>query len=352
MTKRTYCTLSDKSYLIQGLALFESLKDKSTEDFALYYLCLDDEAFSVINSLEDERIVAVPMSELESKDFEIFKKNTEYPSYLGQTIEEEVPSATFPCCLSAYFTEYMVGKLNPQEVLYIDSDIVFLQDPKLVFDEIGDRSIGIHLNRLPSAEDDGMYNVGIVYFKNNKVGYRCLKWWRDCVMDKTNKWMEPYGRAMDQAYLEGFEPLFGKENVSVIDDNIGHGAPWNVTLYEYDGEEINWYGNRQKMVFFHFSNFCPDFENNSYEAKECFLDPRVRQYYDDYFDSLKTVRKKYDLLHIERCGVRPEGVFLEEKALGESIDKEGVPSLSDLSMLESVFRDKSRKLEEILKKRK
>ena len=114
-------------------------------------------------------------------------------------------------------------------------------------------------------------------------------------MDPTNEWFEQYGRVGDQVYLEGFAPLFGESNVAVLDDMIGHGAPWNLSLYQYDGDEIVWEGRRQKMVFIHFSHFTPNFENDTYSIDrsgewDCVLSnphPRVIEYYDDYFERLK-----------------------------------------------------------------
>jgi hypothetical protein len=42
------CTVSDKSYLAQGLTLFESLQS-TTDDFILHYLCIDDESYECLS---------------------------------------------------------------------------------------------------------------------------------------------------------------------------------------------------------------------------------------------------------------------------------------------------------------
>ena len=282
-----YCTLSDKNYLKRGIVLLDSLKRTSSEDFILYYLCMDEETYVGVSGIEN--VKAIPLSELESEhDFDILKKNTQY-----------IPNSsdcTFCFALGSYFTEYIVRKYGPPDVLYIDADIIFYQDPKLVVDAARDKSIGIILHRhVPLGHHVGGYNVGVVYFRNDDVGYKCLKWWRDCVMDPTNEWFEQYGRVGDQVYLEGFAPLFGESNVAVLDDMIGHGAPWNLSLYQYDGDEIVWKRRRQKMVFIHFSHFTPNFENDTYSIDrsgewDCVLSnphPRVIEYYDDYFERLK-----------------------------------------------------------------
>ena len=298
---RTYTTLSDKNYLIKGLGLIESLEKYSSEEFIIYYLCMDSDTFDFLNRLGNKKITPISISTLETdKDFITLKNNTNY------TPNSHTCSYCF--ALGSFFTEYVVRHYNIKEILYMDSDIIFYQDPKSIFEEIGDRSIGIILHRHNDiGAAVGGYNVGVVYFKNNEVGYKCLKWWRDCVMDKTNKWYDLFGKTGgvdgDQKYLEAFEPLFGKKNVSVIDAGIGHGAPWNFTLYQYDGEDIIWEEKRQKMVFIHFSHFTPNYENGTYMIDRGggywnnvhLRIPRLKQYYDNYNKTLIKIKNKYKL---------------------------------------------------------
>tara|TARA_R110000824_G_scaffold282940_4_gene471203 strand:- start:113 stop:1024 length:912 start_codon:yes stop_codon:yes gene_type:complete len=295
---RTYCTLSDKNYLIKGLALIDSLLEKSSEELTIYYLCMDDETYNKLISLENKNIIPIGISSLEKeKDFKTLKENTKYsPDW-----------CSYCFALGSYFTEYIIRIYKVKDILYIDSDIIFYQDPKYIFEEIDEKSIGIMLHRHNKiGAPVGGYNVGVVYFKNNDIGYKCLKWWRDCVMDKTNKWYSRYGKTGggdgDQKYLEGFEPLFGKDNISVIDEGIGHGAPWNFTLYQYDGEDIIWKSKRQKMIFIHFSHFTPNYKSGTYAVDKNgeWKNPqnthvRIKKYYDDYFDSLLNTKIKYNL---------------------------------------------------------
>ena len=294
--ERSYCTLSDKNYLLNGMALIESLIKHSSEKFKLYYLCLDEETFTVLKNLNYPHVFPIRMSELEkTQDFETLKANT---SYIENSHE-----CTYCFALASFFSEYLVSNKGLKEILYIDSDIIFYQDPRFIFEEIGDRSIGVMLHRhVPIGHHVGGYNVGVVYFKNNSVGYKCLKWWRDCVMNPKNEWFDPYGRVGDQTYLEAFGKLFGDKNLSVIDHSIGHGAPWNFWLYEYDEDEIIWEGRRQKMSFIHFSHFCPDFTGGSYTPDRDgewgslvhLKHPRVKKYYDDYFFTLKSMSEKLE----------------------------------------------------------
>jgi hypothetical protein len=135
-------------------------------------------------------------------------------------------------------------------------------------------------------------------------------------MNPNNEWFAAYGNCADQKYLEAFEPLFGKENISIMDNTVGHGAPWNLGLYKYLDEEIGgtilWEprsglpfktSRKQKMVFIHFSQFMPDFEKNTwaYDRNGCwngcglYGKASIDKYYNDYFEKLKSTKKAYGL---------------------------------------------------------
>ena len=290
------CTLSDKNYLINGLLLIDSLTKFSTTDINIYYLCMDDDSLNKLNEINNKNVIPISIKELESdKDFETLKKNTDY--------KPNSHECTYCFALGSFFTEYVIRKYNLADVLYVDSDIIFYDDPNSIIKTIGDKSMGIMLHRhVPIGHHVGGYNVGVVYFKNNEIGYKCLKWWRDCVMDPTNEWFAEYGRVGDQVYLEGFGPIFGEDNVCVIDSEIGHGAPWNFTLYGYDGDYIDWGGKRQKMLFIHFSHFTPNYENNTFKVDRegewynpHLRHPRIYEYYNDYFNKLIETKNKYKI---------------------------------------------------------
>jgi hypothetical protein len=98
--------------------------------------------------------------------------------------------------------------------------------------------------------------------------------------------------------LELFASLFGQDNLAFPDNTIGHGAPWNFRLYQYDGDYIVWNGKRQLVFFNHFSHFVPDFEHDTYKVAygkewgDCVVHEQVRKWYDEYFAEAKRVREK------------------------------------------------------------
>lgn len=66
---RTYCTLSDKNYLKQGIALIESLKRVSSKDFKIFYLCLDSETYEAVRKYNV--VEAVHLAEVALKSISI-----------------------------------------------------------------------------------------------------------------------------------------------------------------------------------------------------------------------------------------------------------------------------------------
>ena len=240
---RYYCSLSDFNYLTYGKALLKSLIDESSEPFVLYYLCIDDKTYEELVGY-DGRLIPVKVDE-------VLAKYTNLSSY-----KDTSPYNAFCWSLASSFSLYLLEHEKLEDILYIDSDIFFYKDPKLVFDEIGDKSVGIIRHRHnTSLSGDGEFNVGIVFFKNDASGVACLKWWNDAVLLRKYPELSTQG---DQKYLEGFIPRFS-DDVCVIDETIAHGAPWNFRLYVYDHYNddgtVIWGNKRQPLVFNHFSKF-------------------------------------------------------------------------------------------------
>ena len=239
---KNYCTLSDINYLYFGKALIHSLNEKCSEDFVLYYLCLDDQTYEELQGYEN--VHPIRLSELE-------KDNSKLMNFKSKN-----PYNAFCWSLASTFSLYLLETKEIESVLYIDSDIYFYQDPQLIYDEIGEKSVGIIRHRHnTSLSEDGEFNVGIVYFKNDKDGLDCLRWWNDAVLLQNVPDLSSCG---DQKYLEGFVPRFG-DSVCIIDETIAHGAPWNYRLYVYDYFDkdgtVIWGDKVQPLVFNHFSKF-------------------------------------------------------------------------------------------------
>jgi len=296
---RIFTTLFDVNYIDRGIALYESIS-KFLSDYKLYCLCLDDLTFNKIREINDTKFIPLHIKDefYNNKDFEILTKHNESVPITTPAKKCIRPGLSpFHFALASFFTHHIMEKELPEDILYVDSDIIFYSSPDLIFNSVKGKSIGIVMHRHNKVGCwVGGYNVGTVYFRNNEIGRKCLKWWRDVAMDKSNKWFPKYGHCGDQKYIELFEPMFG--DVKILDDDIGHGAPWNFRLYKYfkDKTIIEWNGKIQPLVFIHFSQF--NYTEKSYKVarkKEWQEYPPAKRYNKEYFEILKSVKRRYKL---------------------------------------------------------
>ena len=300
---KSFCTTSDINFLYRGLALYDSLL-KQNDDFKLYYLCSDDESYDKLLDLNKEKIIPISLSSLLEEDIALKEAMDNDPSYeavnVGIKTKCNPKKVQFFWCLSAYFTWWVLDQEEVEDILYIDPDIYFYNDWQLIYDEIGDKSIGLVRHRIPYSPAVGEYNVGIVYFRKDLKGYACSDFWKNCLLDINNKYYKTHGMCGDQKYLELFSPLFGEQCVSIIDKKVGHLAPWNLVHHQWTDSKIIWEGIPQDVMYCHFSDFKPNFDNNTYD-----IAPRhgfageirhkvpklLNSLYDEYFEALKTSRK-------------------------------------------------------------
>ncbi len=309
------CSISDKNYLHYILALYKSIRDTISVDFTFYILCIDQESYDLLSSKNLQKAKLLKIDDVkDSEAYRQLQQNTEYKPISSEN--------TYCWSLASFFQYYILDTYNVEDIFYIDADILFYNDIKDIHDVVSKKSVGIMLHRHNEIGCYvGAYNVGLIYFKNDGVGRGCLKWWRDVTIDTSNKWAKVYGTCGDQKYLELFGDLFDDKNICIIDEEIGHGAPWNLGLYEYLDEslggEIIWrnidhkgkkvncglgdVNKKQKIYFIHFSQFTPDYQNSRYMYDRggawvelnIYQNRNAKAYYDNYF--IKTLEALLEL---------------------------------------------------------
>ena len=280
------CTVSDNNYLLQGLALYESLK-RHTSDFVLHYYCIDEKTYEVLVGKKIENLKVYRVEELILEDERLgHLRSTEYPYFCW--------------CLASYISNRLLH-LNDEPITYIDSDIYFHKNIDIILDEIGNRDVGIFRHRqfsLTTHHIEGHYNVGIVHFKNTNQGREVSDWWADAVLYKK---YPQYATCGDQKYLDHF-PIMCPPDRIYIDENIGHGAPWLWQIYHFLGDgKIKWKNHIQDLIFTHFSKFF--YNGDSYigcVTHHCYTplseytnNPHLKSIYDEYYGELNNINEKY-----------------------------------------------------------
>ncbi len=215
MTHRNFCTLYDARYMAKGLAMYESLVKHSSEPFTLHVLCMDDQTERILTEL------ALPnMHVMTLTGFERAMK-------LGE-IRERRTWAEYCWGCASNLMEYMLPWMPDDGITYLDSDILFFSDPKVIFDEVGARSIGITPHRFSPKEElrlgkNGKFNVGIVVARNSETGRKCIARWAAQCREQCSAEVG----CGDQQYLDLWPELYGYECCEI--ENLGVNlGPWSL----------------------------------------------------------------------------------------------------------------------------
>jgi tetratricopeptide (TPR) repeat protein len=240
---RYYCTYFDRYYLVKALALIESLNRFEKNEFRIFAVCLDEISRVVINALKPERVIAVPLHEIELRNERLInaKKNRTLVEYYFT--------------LTPAIIRHLLMKIDGADSLtYLDADLFFFSSPASVFGEFDGHSVLIQPHRFSPLhrhrEVWGKYNVGLISFRNDDAGMEVLTWWRDRCAEWCYARLED-GKYADQLYLDDWPVRF--RNVGIL-NHIGAGvAPWNQEQYDYsfdkDGKiHVNGY----PLIFYHF----------------------------------------------------------------------------------------------------
>jgi hypothetical protein len=237
-----FCTYFDHRYLPRALALYRSL-ERHAGDFRLWALCLTPECEALVQRLALPSLQAVALAELETAD----------PELAGCKPTRSPIEYYFTCspCLPRYLLARHAGI---ETIVYLDSDLYFFADPRMVLEHLSGAAVGLTPHRLAPAvprrfERYGRYNVGWVSFRRSGDALACLAWWRAQCLAWCYDRAED-GRYADQKYLEEFERRFG--GVRSIELKGANLAPWNVANYALSALGSETLVDQEPLIFFHF----------------------------------------------------------------------------------------------------
>jgi hypothetical protein len=236
-----FCTLFDTNYASRGLSLYRSLERHCGNDFLLTILCMDDDVYRALASLNLPRVRLWRVEDIGDSEL--------------VAIREVRPRREFcwtcpgPLMMSL-LNEAGVGSV----VTYLDADLMFFSDIEPIYDELGDKDILIHGHKFAPryasyAKASGIFNVGLISVRNSAQGMACLTRWRaqnfeKCELDPEN------GYCGDQKYLDEWPSLYSG---LVILQHPGAGvAPWNVEAHDVreQGGRVTIDGH--PLIFYHF----------------------------------------------------------------------------------------------------
>lgn len=239
---RHFCSLWDRNYCAKGIALAESLQRHSSEPYTLSVLCMDTDTYVLLYDMQLPNVELIPLSTFER-------------AMHLEKIRESRTHQEWYWTAASQLLEYLLPWCGPDGLTYLDADTFAFADLKIVFDEIGDRSIGITPHRFPAnkkhMEINGRFNVGLVHIRRSVTGHKCIERWAA----QTRAWcynrIEGQNACGDQKFLDEWSALYGDEVCSIA--NIGvNTAPWNVNQYAVtEGPRVD----GVPVVLYHYHEF-------------------------------------------------------------------------------------------------
>ncbi len=239
-----FVTLFNSNYLSRGLVLYQSLL-KHCPEFHLYVVAFDDATFDYFQKNPQKNLTAISLKQFEDDELKAIKSTRSAAEYCWTS----TPSTVLYC----------INTFKLQACTYIDADMRFYSDPKVLIDEMGENSVLItdhrYTKRYDQSATSGKYCVQFVTFKNTEQGMSVLKWWRNACIDWCYDRFED-GKFGDQKYLDNWPRQF--KGVHELKHLGGGIAPWNVQQYRFtanngkiSGTEVVT-GKTFEAVFFHY----------------------------------------------------------------------------------------------------
>ena len=240
---QNYCTLFNFSYLARGLNLYYSIK-KVSKNFRLFIFAFDNLTYEYLKKKKIKDVIVISLKDFEDKQLLSVKNQRTKTEYF------------WTCAGSTII--YLFKKYKLKSCTYLDADLFFYKDPKVLLSENKKSSCIIsrhnYTDRYDQTKTSGVYCVQFMFFKNNFEGNKILKEWRnECLLWCFNRFeKDKFG---DQKYLDKWPIKY--KNVHVLEHLGGGVAPWNVQQYKIlDNFKFLVTKNNKKfdLIFYHFHN--------------------------------------------------------------------------------------------------
>lgn len=182
--------------------------------------------------------------------------------------------------------------------IYLDPDVYVYDDLANVMAEMGDASIGLVPHILWPEETDvgvrmtemsvtehGIYNLGHLFVRRDKIGRALAAWWRARLDDYCYDDRE-FGLFTDQRWMDLVPAIFDK--VRIIRNPVYDVASWNlfgrtITQHRDPGGNKRFEVNGQRLVTYHFSGTGPTGTHT-----------RVRQVFAPCSGGAAEIEREYD----------------------------------------------------------
>lgn len=301
-----FVTLFNSGYLTRGLVLYQSL-EKQCANFHLYIVAFDTATFEYFNNNPQKNLTVISLEQFEDAELKRVKPTRSVAEYC------------WTCTASTIL--FCITNFKLDNCTYIDADMRFYSDPKVLVDEMGDNSVMItdhrYTPKYDQSQTSGRYCVQFVTFKNTEEGMAVLKWWRNACIDWCYNRVED-GKFGDQKYLDDWTKRF--KGVHELKHLGGGVAPWNVQQYNFTtkgekiiGTEIST-NKTFEVVFYHYHSL-KFFENEIVHLADAAYDLNENVMDAFYKDYVRTIIAQYRIVHKIAPQINANGVFGPAKYL-------------------------------------
>jgi len=218
----------------------------------LWVLSLDAFTTDYLREINLKHIRIVELSTLEKAD----------PALLATKPDRDPIEYYFtlsPCWPRYLFRQYP----ELEHLTYVDADMFFFASPAPIFAEMKRASVLVTEHRYPNhlshLERCGLFNVGLLSFRNNPIALACLNQWRENCLAWCHDRAEE-GKYADQKYLDEWPDRLGQD-LHVVRRLGVNLAPWNWSQYRYSFEKDRVWVQDDPLEMFHFARFRPSFGN-------------------------------------------------------------------------------------------
>lgn len=272
---RHYCSIFDKYYLIQGLAVYKSLRH-SSEEYKFYPLCMDKTSYDLIKKMNLEYVIPIQLDDIMTDEL--------------NEVQSITTKGQFCWVCQPIICQYILNIFKAEIVIYLEADSLFYADPEILITELSNYSVSLVPHNFSPEFDNskiaGEYCVQFNAFKNDRFAQDVLNYWKENCFKYTKLKPNVYP---GQLCLNNWIRLYA--NVKSI-ENIGAGvAPWNVNKYKVSTQINQIYVDNQPLVFYHFHQY-GQYKNTFHELGFYPLKKKVIQLiYGKYIRELLSVKQ-------------------------------------------------------------
>lgn len=271
-----YCTLFDRAFLSQGLALHGSLA-RHGYPMRLWALCADEESASIMEDLMLSDVTVLRLADVEREDL------------LAARVTRS--AAEYYWTLTPALIEHVLG-VEPgiRRLTYVDADCYFFSSPSRLLAELDAAGRNVLITEHDYAPEydqsatSGRFCVQFMTFSNTAGARSILHTWRSQCIEWCFARHED-GRFGDQRYLEPWPSQYPGD-VHVLRDTALTLAPWNVSKHADRVEDAC-------MYHFHGLRVLPRGRArlvDGYRVTDHALERLYRPYLDSLANALRTIR--------------------------------------------------------------